>query len=31
MHCVAARLNARIPQGKEGQVGKAIKAQYAAR
>jgi hypothetical protein len=31
MHSVAARLNARIPQGKEGQVGKAIKALYAAR
>jgi hypothetical protein len=31
MHSVAARLNARIPLGKEGQVGKAIKALYAAR
>jgi hypothetical protein len=31
MHSVAARLNARIPQGKEGQVGTAIKPLYAAR
>jgi hypothetical protein len=31
MHSVAARLNARIPRGKEGQVGKAIKQLYAAR
>jgi hypothetical protein len=31
MHSVAARLKVRIPRGKEGQVGKAIKALYAAR
>eukprot|EP00953_Heterococcus_sp_UTEX-ZZ885_P009079 5388-Heterococcus_DN1.PRE.1 len=31
MHSVAARLNARIPRGQEGQVGKAIKALYSAR
>jgi hypothetical protein len=31
MHSVAARLNAHIPQGKEGLVGKAIRKLYAAR
>jgi hypothetical protein len=31
MHSVAAKLNARIPRGKEGLVGKAIKALYAAK
>ena len=31
MHSVAARLKVRIPQGKQGQVGKAIKKLYAAR
>jgi hypothetical protein len=30
MHSVAARLNARIPRGKQGHIGKAIKALYAA-
>jgi hypothetical protein len=30
-HSVAARLNVRIPRGKEIQVGKAVKALYAAR
>jgi hypothetical protein len=31
MHSVAARLNACIPQGKEGLVGKAIKKLYTAK
>ena len=31
MHSVAARLNLRIPRGKEVQVGKAIKRLYASR
>jgi hypothetical protein len=31
MYSVAARLNLRIPRGKQGHAGKAIKALYAAR